>query len=225
MKIGLVVAVEIEAIKKIYGEPIQCREVCRQKIMKYMRYTNEIYAIQSGAGQIAAAAATQLLICEVQPDLIVNFGVVGALTEAASHNRRYVVNGVVQYDFDTSCADNCEIGRHLEYPTVIIPLSSDYIRKSQQIIKHLPTALCASGSKFVASENEKNHIHVKFGADIIDMEAAGIVLTADKNHISCLLIKMVADGLTGGVEEFKKEFRHSSEMCLTILDKITGELA
>lgn len=223
-RIGLIVAVEIEALKKKYGNPTETINIRSRTILKYKANAYELYALLSGAGEIAAAAATQLLISEFNVEIILNFGVVGGLSEEISRHRVCVVRDIVHYDFDTSSVDNCEIGRHLEYASVFIPTDKALRDHAQKISPDLVPVTCASGNKFVVDPEEKNSIHQQFQADIIEMEAAGILLTCNQNVVPCLMIKMVADGITGGAEEFSKEFTRSSEMCLEVLDVIVSEL-
>ena len=52
------------------------------------------------------------------------------------------------------------------------------------------------------------------------MEAAGILLTCNRNRVPCLMIKAVSDGIEGGAEEFKSEILRSSKLCLEITDRI-----
>lgn len=56
------------------------------------------------------------------------------------------------------------------------------------------------------------------------MEAAGIVLTCNKNKVPCLLIKTVSDSVVGGAREFKNTINESAKNCLeltiSILDKL-----
>jgi adenosylhomocysteine nucleosidase len=56
------------------------------------------------------------------------------------------------------------------------------------------------------------------------MEAAGIVLTCNKNQIPCLLIKTVSDSITGGVSEFKKSINESAKICIEITRKILNNI-
>ena len=56
------------------------------------------------------------------------------------------------------------------------------------------------------------------------MEAAGITLTANRNDIPCLLIKMVSDGIDGGASEFVKELEHASDVAMDALAKIMEKL-
>ena len=79
-RIGMIVAVEMDAVLSRYGTP---SETLREGGFTIYTYTGEdyaIYALNSGAGEIAAAAAAQVLISVYHAELIVNFGVVGGLT-------------------------------------------------------------------------------------------------------------------------------------------------
>ena len=63
-KIGLVIAVEIRAFNDRYGEPDEIIRLRKQEVRKYVSDTYELYVMQSGAGEIAAASTTQFLISE-----------------------------------------------------------------------------------------------------------------------------------------------------------------
>jgi len=110
-KIGLVIAVEIQAFNDRYGEPDEIIRIRKQKVRKYIKDTYELYVMQSGAGEIATASTTQFLIIEFDVEIILNYDVGGGLTEDISKSRICVVKDVVHYDFDTSAADQCEVGR------------------------------------------------------------------------------------------------------------------
>ena len=79
-KIGLLVAVEMGAVLERYGEPQEKQTLCGFELLRYDNEAYSIYAVNSGAGEIAAAAATELLIAVCGVDLVVNFGVVGGLS-------------------------------------------------------------------------------------------------------------------------------------------------
>lgn len=223
-RIGLIIAVEIDVFEKRFGTPADVLIYHNQTITKYRSNQCELYVVLSGAGQIAAASAVQMLISICDVEMVLNFGVVGGLTEDISKHRVCVVTNVVHYDFDTSVVDNCEVGRHLDYPSIYIPTDTNLVAKAITVFPELMPVVCASGNKFVADINEKEHIHKSFGTEIVDMESAGIVLTCNRNGIPCLLIKMVADGITGGAAEFSREFMKSSEACLDVLTELIAQV-
>jgi adenosylhomocysteine nucleosidase len=223
--IGMVAAVEMDAVKTLYGDARK-KMVCGGfDVYVYQRDDVRLYVLHSGPGEISAASAVQVLISECHCELIVNFGVVGGLTEQMSHVNVAVVEKVVHYQFDTSEVDHCEVGLYLnEYPTIYMPATPELVTKALEVEPSLVKATCASGDKFVGSAAEKKEIAEKFKADICEMEAAGIVKTANRNHVPCLLIKMVADSIHGGADEYWKQLQSSSLKCLKVLDHIIGEL-
>ena len=223
-KIGLVIAVEIQAFNDRYGKPDEIIRIRKQEVRRYVKDTYELNAMQSGAGEIAAASTTQFLISEFDVEMILNFGVVGGLTEKISKSRICVVKDVVHYDFDTSASDHCEVGRYLNYPSVYLSTTEQLWKEALEIAPELKTVRCASGDKFIADPEAKKQMAEYFDADICEMEAAGIVLTCDRNGIPCLLIKMVADGITGGAEEYHKEAMNSAKKCLDVFEKVIDNL-
>ncbi|MGV8984470.1 5'-methylthioadenosine/S-adenosylhomocysteine nucleosidase [Clostridium sp.] len=218
--IGMIVAVEIEAVLNKYGVPIKKLEFTGYSVYQYKLDENNLFVIHSGAGQIAAAMSTQFLISQFKVNLIVNFGVVGGLTHEMALARTCIVESVVHYDFDTSEADGCDVGRYLDYPSVYISTTKEIMDKALESEPLLKKVICASGDKFIASKEKKEELHNSFNADICEMEAAGIVLTCNKNKIPCLLIKTVSDSITGGVGEFKGSINESARICMEITNKI-----
>lgn len=223
-RIGFLVAVEIDALLARYGAP---RERLREggfEVLRYADETREIFAVNAGAGELAAAAATQLLISVFRVDLVLNYGVVGGLTEEMKLARCCVVERVVHYDFDASAWQGWEPGRYAAYPTPYIPATPALVKKAREIAPELRAVTCASADKFVGSAEQKRALHERWGADICEMEAAGIVLTCNRAGIPCLLIKTVSDGITGGAAEFQREMDRSAALALELADKILREL-
>ena len=222
--IGMLVAVEMGAVLARYGEP---KETLRSGGFEVLRYENKDYtlcAVNAGAGELAAAAAAQLLISAFQVELIVNFGVVGGLTPEMAMARTVVVESVVHYDFDVSDWQDFEPGRYMQYPSPYIPATPELVDRACAIEPSLRRVVCASADKFVGTEEKKRALHERWGAEICEMEAAGVVLTCARAGIPCLLIKTVSDGITGGAEEFSREVERSAGLCLAVADRIIREL-
>ena len=223
-KIGLLVAVEMDAVLERYGDSA---EKTRCGGFELLRYDNEAYsiiAVHAGAGEIAAAAATELLIAVCGVDLVVNFGVVGGLTPEMALSRTVVVERVVHYDFDTSEVDWAEPGRYFDYPTPYLPATPELVEKALAIAPELKKVTCASADKFVGRPEAKRALHERWGADICEMESAAVVLTCNRAGVPCLLVKTVSDAIGGGAEEFNREIARSASLCLEIADRIIREL-
>ena len=223
-KIGMLVAVEMGAVLSRYGtaRAVETRHGFEVRTYEMEGYT--LYVMHSGAGEIAAAAAAQLLIDRYEVELLVNFGVVGGLTAEMAQTKTCVVEKVVHYDFDTSAYDGTLPGQYAEYPDVYLPATASLVERAVRIAPELKRVICASADKFVDGQEAKSALHEKFGADICEMEAAAVVLTCNRSGVPCLLIKTVSDGLLGGAEEFGVALQHTSELCLEVADRIIREL-
>ena len=88
---GMIVAVEMAALQRRYGEPRETIQDGVYTVMVYPVGEYELYVLSSGVGEIAAAAGTQYLITKYNVELILNFGVVGALTEEMSEKKICIV--------------------------------------------------------------------------------------------------------------------------------------
>jgi len=223
-KIGMMVAVEIQSVLDKYDTRLTETELAGCKIYQCKDENYELIIVHSGAGEIRAAAATQLLISHFHVDMIVNFGVVGGLTEAMNTARICIVEKVVHYDFDSSAADGSEVGRYQEYPDIYIPADPELLQKARTLHPELIPVICASADKFVASPDRKRELNRLFNADICEMEAAGILLTCNRNQIPCLMLKIVSDSINGGAEEFWERVDETAALCLELVDEIIGEL-
>lgn len=221
--IGMIVAVEIASVLERYGTPHGEESIWGFKIFRYDMAGCRLYVLNSGVGELAAAAAAQLLIDRYEAGMIVNFGVVGGLTEDMGEMRTCVVEKLVHYDFDLSEIDPVEPGRYPGYDSVYIPMSPELVEKAVEIAPELKRVVCASADKFVGSAQAKRALHERYGADICEMEAAGIALTCRRCGVPCLAIKTVSDGVDGGADAFYAQIRRSSEICLEITDRIIRE--
>lgn len=224
-KVGLIAAVEIEAVTEKYKEPVDHFVKAGCEIYVYYRNDIELYVVNCGVGEISAAAATQLLISLYNCETILNFGIVGGLTEEMSKVPLCIVEKVVHHQFDTSAIDNCEPGHYVgEFPDKYMPTTPELIEKALAIKPDLKKVICASGDVFVDTAADKAALHEKFNADICEMEAAAIVKICHRNNVPVLSIKMVSDSLTGGAEEYNNNFSTASNTCFEVMDKVIESL-
>lgn len=224
MKIGFLIAVEIEAFIQEYSKKYTKETLYNFDVYKVKEDNIEIIAIHSSAGQIFASAATMLLINEYKVDFIINYGIVGALREDIKTLHTCIVDKTVHYEFDTSEIDDVEIGRHLEYESIFIKSDNNLIKSALKVKPDLPLLTLASGDKFVGDPNKKRKLAENFKADIIDMEGAGIALIANKAKVPYLMIKTISDSLEGEGIEFLATFKESSHLCLSITKEIINKI-
>lgn len=174
-------------------------------------------------GEIAAAAACQLLISRFNVQAILNFGVVGALTEQTRTFSTMYVHSVVHYAKDTTGIDDCPLGQYECFPSVAVDTDGDLLKTALTVHK-LPVVRCASADKFVADSGEKSMLNSLFGADICDMESAGVLFTCKFNGVPCLLIKCVSDSLYGGSGEYDENSDKAAQHFFALAEGLVKKL-
>ncbi len=224
MRIGMLIAVEIKAFMTEYSEKYTKENLYGFDVYKVQEGNLEIIAVHSEAGQTFAAAATMLLINEFNVEVIINYGVVGALKDNIKTMHTAIVEKIVHYDFDTSELDNCAVGYHVGYDDVYLKNSKELIDLALKVRPDLPLLTLASGDKFIGNPNKKRRLGEDFKADICDMEGAGIALICDRAKIPYLMIKTISDSLEGEGAEFINTFKESSHLCMKITKEIVNAL-
>lgn len=223
-KIGIVVAVEIGAVLSKYGEPSESVNLRGYKVHTYRGSSFDMFVVDSGAGEISAAAGTQLLIDRFDVDMIINFGAVGALSEAMKTAELCVVDSVIHYDFDTTGWLNLARGQYPGRNSAYLKATPELVNKVLQLRPGMMKAVCASADKFIDRAEDKAALREAYGADICEMEAAGILLTCLRNEVPCLMIKAISDTLLGGGREFMNELARVSEKCFEVVDQLVREM-
>lgn len=219
-KIGMLVAVEIDAVLKKYGAPGRIDNHGDYQVRVYENPGYSLYVIHSGIGEINAAAGTQILISAYGVEMIVNFGVVGGLTADMKVTGTCIVSKAVHYDMDLSAMDGSAPAKYPELPDIFIPTDEKLLEMAVEYAPELKPVICASADKFVGDPEAKRALNTCFGAEICDMESAAIALVCHKNHIPCMQIKSVSDSIEGGAEEFASEINRASDVCLGVVSKI-----
>ncbi len=218
-RIGMIIAVEFSPFKEAYGE---ANEVVKDRGFEVSIYKKEnftLYVIPSGEGEVAGAICTQYLIDKFDVEMILNYGVVGGLSKNLGHALTCVIKEVVDYRFDTSAVDKIPVGKHPTLP-INIPTDENLRKKALEAVPSLLEVRCASGDRFVDERKEKEEINATFACDICEMEAAGILLTSMRNNVPALFIKVIADTLFGGANEYSTKSATAARECVKILNHI-----
>ena len=223
-RIGMVVAMQKEIIPFIESQKVAVKNlnVCGFDLSVFNLGDCEIYCVRSGVGEIYAAAAAQLLICEYNVGIIINFGVCGALSESVKTGTVYAVKGVAHYDFDLT-PFGLEKGQYPDYPSAIVETDRSLLDKLAESADGIREVICASADKFVEDEKIKTELREKYGAEICEMESAGVLMTAKNAGVPCLIIKAVSDG-DGGAEEYKKTVNSAAKEYIGIINRLIGKL-
>ena len=152
-RLGLLVAVEIDAVNELLGSPKWKKEEYGFPISCYELKGNELIVIHSNAGELAASEATSVLILEYGVKTIFNFGIVGALTHKIGDTPLVFVKEVVHSDADLSQIDHVPVGQHAGFDTPFIHLDEEYLNLASQVYPDIPLVRCASGDRFVSRKS------------------------------------------------------------------------
>ena len=224
MRIGIVIAIEREL--KSFLESNYDLEIIKDNnfsCFKTVINDNEVYAIKSGWGLIDAAVATQYLITKYNVEIILNFGVTGALDKELKVSDLFYVRKCINCDFDTSTIDDVKKHQYGDMKDEFIYLDDDLIELARSIDPDLKEAIDASGDKFI-DEYEDKIYRYELGCNICDMEIVAIARTCLLNNVRCLSIKCISDEFDGDGSDFEKNVRESSDKAFKLIDKILNRI-
>lgn len=222
-KVGIVLAlaVELENVLNALGSVEKVEDVGAYEVYFVLHGRHQLYLAVSGVGEIAASATTQMLITKYNVDAIVNFGFVGALDDTLECQQVVAVKDMVHYDFDISAIDNVSVGRYPEFAESFIPCDADLLQKAVNAYSGLQQVRIASGDKFIADSQKKRWLIEAFHADICDMESAGIILTATRNNVPVMCLKVISDNANEKSPiTFYEIVYNGSKKCAGIIAKV-----
>ncbi len=226
MKIGLIVAIEGELLAMLDSNSFKYEETIENcfKVIKTIINSNEVYIVKSGCGEIDASSATQFLITKYSVDLILNFGIVGALKRDLKVSDLFLVKKVVHYDYDTSKIDGTKVAQYLEFNDVYMETKGELYKKIYGIMPSIKNVICASGDKFIEDKVVKERLANLYDASICDMESAAIVRICFKNNIEAIIIKCISDTFDGDAKEYMTNIKNSSKKAFSLIQTFLESL-
>ena len=142
MKIGIVIAVVRELKSFLESDyEVKIEKVNNKDIYLTKINNNSIYAVQSGMGKIDAASATQLLITKYDCDMIINYGVTGALDKSLKVEDLFVVEKTCNYDLDTTDIDPVKKHQYGDQKDEYIYLDENLIKQIKKVDNNLINSL------------------------------------------------------------------------------------
>ncbi|MCM1533909.1 MAG: 5'-methylthioadenosine/S-adenosylhomocysteine nucleosidase [Corallococcus sp.] len=226
MTVGIFTAMDKEAAAFLNGEYTMLSDGDFAVYKFKIGSADVVLCCPPTVGEIAASAACQLLITKYGAEVILNFGVVGALTQNMSLCSTAYVSSVVHYDMDTSAIDGLPRGRYGCFDGIAVGCDERLLSIAVDACR-LPLATCASADKFVSDPKLKTALYADFGAQICDMESAGVLFACRFNRIPCLLVKCISDSLIGGGEEYAANCRKATagfmELAQAVVNKLTSK--
>lgn len=211
--VGIIAAMKIEAERII-----SAMENTSVKIVSGMIFTSgEIGGVKCavavcGIGKVFAAVCAQTMILEYSPDVIINTGVAGTLTDRLSIGDIIVADRLVQHDMDTSALGD-PVGMISGINMIYLPCDAGFsgklLKTAVESGAHCISGTIASGDRFVCDSEDKKRISDLFGASACEMEGAAIAQVCCINGTPCCVMRAISDG---GDEEAQTDYPTFAKM-------------
>ena len=157
-------------------------------------------AVKCGVGKVFAAIAAEAMILGFSPDLVINTGVAGNLSDGLSIGDVVVSESVVQHDMDTSPLGD-PVGLISGINKVYIESDADAARLMCSVLDTLGVrylrGVVASGDQFVATQAQRDFIKSTFGALCCEMEGAAVGQVCYANGVPFLVLRALSDDANG----------------------------
>lgn len=225
-KIGIICAMDIEldGIKKnmiiekeekISGIQFVLGTLCEVKTV----------AAVCGVGKVFAAVCTEAMILNYSPEIIINSGVAGGLSETLSVCDAAVAQSAVEHDMDTSPLGD-PVGMISGINIINIPCDKEasriLINTAENLNIHTEYGVIASGDKFISSDKDRRFIKKEFSAIACEMEGAAIAHVCYINNVKCAVLRTISDG---GDDNAKMDFPVFAKKAAENLSKIIKKFA
>lgn len=208
--IGIIGAmdIEVESLKRLL------KDVRKEKISNIEFFSGKIgdtdtVIAKCGVGKVFASICAQTMIMQFKPDIIVNIGVAGGLSENLHIGDIVIADSVAQHDMDTTALGD-ERGFLQEIGLVKIPADSRVLSVLEDACGYMginyEVGTIASGDQFVSSEDKKQFIKDTFSAKACEMEGAAIGQVCFVNKVPFGVLRAISDGANDGANFDFAEF-------------------
>lgn len=178
----------------------------------------EVLAAHTRPGTTAAALATQFLIDYYCPDLVLNFGLAGAISERLPLGQTYVISYARPHDVNIP-GSNRVPGQYPEAEPWL-PLCPS-ITHQASINCNIPKAKLLTGNYFVSGDERQRlgHLYGEYAMapQLVDMEGSAVAYACALNHVPCVLMKTVSDTFYQDLEDYDKNAQHAINYQLGVL--------
>lgn len=216
MKIGLVIADENEYKPFLdAAKEHNCIEMKRRgrDSVAFHHAGKKLIAVKAGIGKVNAASATAFLIAEDKVDMILNFGLSGAVSGLAKDD---IVAGssYTECDFDLT-AIGYPLGKKPQ--DVCVYPADEHLYETAMLIPGMKSAVCGCGDLFLADKEKKNLYKETFGIQEFDMETGAIASVCHDADIPFLAIRQISDTADDTASE---SYRQTNDLCEKTLTQI-----
>lgn len=226
--IGIIGAMGIEV--RALADLLEDKETETISGVEYMSgkiFGRDVVLAVCGIGKVFAAICAQTMILRYNPDVIINTGVAGTLTDKLSIGDIAIADSVVQHDMDTSPLGD-PVGLLSGINIVKIPTDNATVQKIESSVAEIGvnylTGTIASGDQFLASNEAKARIVKNFGAIAGEMEGGAIGHVCYVNNKPFCVLRAISDCADGsGAENYMEFLGRAAENAVMVMAKYIKE--
>jgi len=176
-----------------------------------------IVLMHGGWGKVAASASTQYAISRWLPKMVINIGTCGGFEGEIDKGEIILVEKTIIYDIFEQMGDPEEHIKHFS-----TQIDTSWLNSPLPI--QVKRTLLVSADRDLFYDDIPS-LKTKYGAIAGDWESGAIAWVANKNHISCLILRGVTDlvGETGG-EAYDGKVSYYYENTELIMKKLIESL-
>lgn len=200
MKIGIIgaMAIEVEELKAI-TENLKIETISTVDFYVGKIKGADVVVATSGVGKVNAAVSAQTMILKFNPDILINIGVAGGLSEGLSIGDIAVATSVAEHDMDTS-----PLGDEIGFITGIDKVYMDCDAKITDLMYECAEEIegikaekgtIVSGDQFISSDSQRDRILKYFpNAVAAEMEGASIGHVCTMANKPFAVLRAISDG-------------------------------
>ena len=173
-------------------------------------------------GKVNAALCAQAMIMKYNPEIIINSGVAGSLSDDLDVLSVAVGSACVQHDFDLSPLG---MPKGMVDGVNIIEFECD--KRACEILEKVTSkyntkiGTIATGDVFVSGNDAKSKIAKDFGAIACEMEGGAIAHVCMENNTKCAALRTFSDG--ANEMDFNTFKVKAADMAIEIIDNFIKE--
>ena len=188
-----------------------------------------VVAAQCGVGKVFAGICAEAMILTFKPDVIINAGVGGSLTDKRDIGDAGIASAVVQHDMDTTPLGDPK-GLISGINKVYFECSQKYTALLEEAAVahgiHSEKGVIASGDCFVNSEEKRSELRNEFSAIVCEMEGGAIGHVCFVNGTDFCILRTISDnGDENSNNDYAQSLAKAAAAELEILDEFLKRLA
>ena len=179
----------------------ETKTIAKMNFTKCTLFDKEVVIVICGCGKVNAAMCTLALIHNYNPDVIINSGVAGSLSERVSIGDIVVATKSVEHDMNTTALGDKQ--GDVSFPDGMI-MYFDCDEKTTNLLaevcRNIPdtkveTGIIASGDMFVSERKKRLLIKERFDALACEMEGAAIGHVCNRCDVPYTILRAISDDL------------------------------